>query len=321
MQNGGLTESGQVHKPVLAAEVADLLRVRAGGTYVDGTLGSGGHARLVLERLGAGGRLFGIDRDGQAIERSRSSLAKWGGQCVFVHRSFADLAGIAEEHRIGKVDGILLDLGVSSEQLETPERGFSISRNGPLDMRMDGAGGKTAADLVNGLSVDELKAVIRRFGEEPAAGAIARAIVREREKAPIAATLRLAEIVSAAVGGRHGRIHPATRTFQAIRIAVNGELDALERGLEAGLRLLGPGGRMAVISFHSLEDRLVKNCFREHAGRYESLEGGGQVRLVKEPAVVVLTKRPVTASDDELEANPRSRSAKLRVAERAGEPE
>ena len=307
-------ESG--HRPVLAAEVIELLRIREDGTYLDGTAGSGGHAALILERLGPAGRLVGIDRDNEALDRCRQRFAGLTQKWTMVHGNFSDMEEIAAGQGIVALDGIVLDLGVSSEQLGTPRRGFSFMEDGPLDMRMDPEGGTTAADIVNGLSESELERILRLYGEEPAARRVVRALVMERQRERIGSTLKLADAVSAATGGRRGKIHPATRTFQALRIAVNGELEALESGLEAGLRLLKPGGRMAVISFHSLEDRLVKNCFREHAGRYESLQGGGSLRHVAEPEVTVVTRKPVTALQEETAVNPRARSAKLRVAER-----
>jgi len=305
-----------VHEPVLASEAVDLLAVREGGTYIDGTLGSGGHAVRIVERIGTRGCLLGIDRDEAALSRARQRLAGWRGDFLSVHGNFSDMAEIARAKGMDQVDGILLDLGVSLDQFEASERGFSFMREGPLDMRMDRTGATTAADIVNKRSQDELESIIRILGEDRDARRIARALVAEREKAHVTTTLRLAEIVARAKGGARGRINPATKTFQALRIAVNDELGAVEKGLEAGLGLLRPGGRMAVISFHSLEDRLVKTCFKAHAGSYESLEGGGRLRRFTAPAVMLVTKKPVTASPEELEHNSRARSAKLRVAER-----
>ncbi len=305
-----------MHKPVLAGEVIELLSPKEGGTYIDGTLGSGGHAELILGRMGSSGRLLGIDRDEDALARCRARLERWGGQCILRHGNFADLEGIARSCGIEQADGVLLDLGVSSEQLEQGTRGFSLLADGPLDMRMDKSSGSTAADLVNGLSEEELRTVLKEFGEERAARRIARSIVRERERCSFRTTGELARAVASAAGGPRGRIHPATRTFQAIRIAVNRELEALAAGLEAGLRMLAPGGRMAVISFHSLEDRLVKRCFVAHAGTWRSLEQGGRRLERTEPGVTLVTRKPVTPGDEEVHGNPRARSAKLRVAER-----
>lgn len=307
-----------MHEPVLLKEVVDLLRVRSGGTYIDATLGSGGHTAALLEAMGPAGRLLGIDRDPDALERVRARLGARAAQCVLVHGDYADMVALALRAGVGSVDGILLDCGVSSEQLDTPDRGFSFMADGPLDMRMDPTAGPSAADLVNRLPEEDLFFVLRTLGEEPAARRISRAIASARRAAPIATTGQLASIVERAVGGRRGRQHPATRTFQAIRLRVNGELESLERGLEAGLGLLGAGGRMAVISFHSLEDRIVKNGFRRHAGHWESLAQGGRAWCGEEPRVQLVTRKPVTPAADEEARNPRSRSAKLRVAERLG---
>jgi 16S rRNA (cytosine1402-N4)-methyltransferase len=207
---------------------------------------------------------------------------------------------------------------VSSEQIDTARRGFSFMADGPLDMRMDPTEGPSAADVVNGLPEEDLFSVLKTLGEEPAARRIARAIAAARQAAPIAGTGQLASIVARAVGGRRGRLHPATRTFQAIRMRVNREQESLDRGIEAGLSLLGTGGRMAVISFHSLEDRIVKNGFRRHAGQWESLAAGGRAWRGEEPRVQIVTRKPVTPAEDEQRRNPRSQSAKLRVAERLG---
>ena len=305
-----------MHKPVLAAEVMELLAPKEGGVYVDGTLGSGGHAELILGRIGAGGKLLGIDRDGDAVARCKARLAQWGEQCILRQGNFADVEGIAGSCGIARVDGLVLDLGMSSDQLDDGSRGFSLLAEGPLDMRMDRSSGPAAADLVNGLSEEELRNILWEFGEERAARRIARAIVRARERCPLKTTADLVQAVLSATGGARGRIHPATRTFQAIRIAVNRELEALAAGLEAGLRLIAPGGRMAVISFHSLEDRIVKRCFAAHAGAWRSLEDGGRRLERIEPGILPVTKRPVRPGEKEVRENPRARSAKLRVAER-----
>lgn len=306
-----------MHISVLMNEVIDLLVVKPDGLYVDGTLGNGGHTKAIVEKGGAGVRVVGVDRDVQALERAAGNLASCKAQVTLVHGNSADMSGIVKEKGIRAVDGVLLDLGVSSEQLDEGERGFSFMKDGPLDMRMDGSGdGASAADLVNGLSVEELCRIIREFGEERMAWQIARAIVRERAREPIRTTGRLAAIVEKAAGGRRGRIHPATKTFQALRMSVNDELGSLERALDGGLSLLAPGGRMAVISFHSLEDRMVKSFFGRHAGKWESLQAGGQRWIGELPVMKIVTRKPVMASGLEAAENPRSRSAKLRVAER-----
>ena len=309
------------HVPVLVGEVLERLAVRPGGIYVDGTLGSGGHARAVLERAGPQGVLLGIDRDAEAIARARRNLQGVAGRCVFVKGNFAEVAGIARREGFDRVDGVLLDIGVSSEQLDEPERGFSFRADSALDMRMDRSSGSTAADLIRRLSEEELRSILRDYGEEHRAARIARAIVAARKRMPLATTGELARVVETAAGGRRGRLHPATRTFQALRIAVNDELDCLERGLVGGLDLLAPGGRLAVISFHSLEDRIVKRFAVRHAGRWESLQAGGRRWHGELPVVALVTRKPVTPSEEEVGRNPRARSAKLRVVERlAGGP-
>jgi len=310
-----------MHEPVMLGEVVDLLQIVEGGRYLDGTAGNGGHSEAILARAGSGGALLALDQDRSAVERVRARLAGYGSRAQVVHANFSRMAEAAGQAGWTAVDGIVLDLGVSSEQLDTPERGFSFMKDGPLDMRMDTTGAATAADLVNALDEAELVQVLRTLGEEPQAGRIARAIVRARESERFTGTARLAEVVAAAAGGRHGRLHPATRTFQALRMAVNRELENLEAGLEAGLRLLKPGGRMAVIAFHSLEDRVVKTCWVRHAGRWESLPQGGEVWRGVLPAVVRVTRKVARPTDDEVARNPRARSARLRVVERLpGEP-
>jgi len=290
--------------------------VKEGATYIDGTVGNGGHAESILTRLGAKGRLLGIDRDAKAVERAKANLAAWGSACCVVHGNYARMKRIAADAGFDRVDGILLDLGVSSDQLETPDRGFSFQNDGPLDMRMDQSQQMTAADLLERSGENELRLLLRELGEERHAVRLARAIVRERSRERITSTSQLARIVSAAAGGRRGRIHPATRTFQAVRMAVNAELDCLEQGLCEGLDLLRVGGRMAVIAFHSLEDRMVKTFFRRHAGKWESLQAGGRAWRGEEPRVSVLTRKPIVPSAEEIERNPRARSAKLRAVER-----
>ncbi len=293
------------HTPVLLAEVIAALAPRPGGRYLDATVGGGGHALAVLQAAQPGGVLLGIDADPAALAATAERLAEAGlsQQAVLRHGSFADLAALAAEAGFAAVDGILFDLGVSSYQLDTPERGFSFAADGPLDMRLDPTQGPTAADLVNRLSERELAGIIFQYGEEHAARRIARAIVERRRSQPFQSTADLAAVVARAVGGRHGRIHPATRTFQALRIAVNHELDRLAAALPQAVALLALGGKLAVISFHSLEDRIVKQFLRA--------EAAGEA-----PRLAIITKKPVVASDTEVAANPRARSAKLRVAVR-----
>ena len=305
-----------MHQPVLLKEVIELMGVKPGGRYIDGTVGAGGHASAIMEKAGFGGQLLGIDRDAAALARTAEKLSKWGSGCVLEQGDFADMIAMAERHDLKDVDGVLLDLGMSSDQVDSPERGFSFLQDGPLDMRMDLSQELTAAKLVNEIGEPALADLLWRLGEEAASRRIAKRICEERARRPIETTAQLAEIVSEAMGGRRGRIHPATRTFQALRMAVNSELESLERGLDAALNLVAPGGRVAVISFHSLEDRVVKQKFVGHAGRWESLPAGGRHWVGERPAVRRITRKPVTASDGELAENPRARSAKLRVVER-----
>jgi len=305
-----------MHRAVLLDEVMVWLAPKPGGVYVDGTLGGGGHTRAIAEVIGPTGRVMALDQDAGALERARQNLGECSDRCLLVQGSFARMDEVAAAQGITKVNGVLLDVGISSDQLDDPERGFSFMREGPLDMRMDQGGAATAAGLLNTLDEDALADILRRFGEEPRARAISRRVVQQRIREPFARTSQLAELVMEVYGGRRGRIHPATLTFQALRIAVNGELDALEQGLKAGLRILAPGGRMAVIAFHSLEDRMVKQFFVEHQGRMESLPAGGEQWVGTLPEMKILTRKPVIATDRECQENPRARSAKLRVAER-----
>lgn len=305
-----------MHQPVMLREVLDGLAPRPGRRLIDGTLGGGGHAEALLELIGREGVLLGIDRDPGAIERARDRLSGWGGACVLAHGNFADIRRLAEERGLSGVDGILLDLGMSSDQVDAPERGFSFAQDGPLDMRMDPTQGATAADLVNDASEEELARILWELGGERAARRIARALVAERQRKPIRTTGELARLVEDALGGRRGRIHPATKTFMAIRMAVNQELECIERGLEDGLTLLRPGGRMAVLTFHSIEDRMVKRCFKRHVGHWESLQAGGRAWRGDAPAVRAVHRKPLTPAAEEVARNPRARSAKLRVVER-----
>jgi 16S rRNA (cytosine1402-N4)-methyltransferase len=296
------------HVPVLLSEVIAGLAPRAGGRYVDATLGGGGHALATLAASSPDGRLLGIDADPAALTAAGARLAIYGERATLAHGNFRDLAALAREHGFAQVDGILLDLGVSSHQLDTPERGFSFTADAPLDMRLDPTQGETAADLVNATPEDQLADLIYRYGEERGSRRIARFIAEARRRQPIATTAELADLVARALGGRHGKIHPATRTFQALRIAVNRELESLEAALPQAVELLAPGGRLAVIAFHSLEDRIVKLFFRAESGYGGDNAGAERLQII--------TKKPIEASDQEARTNPRSRSAKLRVAEK-----
>jgi 16S rRNA (cytosine1402-N4)-methyltransferase len=305
-----------MHVPVLLNETLELLVTNPAGTYIDGTLGRGGHATEILKRLAPEGRLIGLDRDAEAIEETKEILKPYGERAIRIHGNFADMKELCKSIGVAEVDGVLLDLGISSPQIDVAERGFSFAKDGPLDMRMDRTQGRSAADLVNEDDEETLASWIYRLGEDRDSRRIARAIVLERQHGRIERTLKLAEIVERAKGGRRGAIHPATQTFQALRMAVNAELESLEAGLEAGLSLLREGGRMAVITFHSLEDRPVKEFFKRHTVKRESLQQGGEKLVYDEPAVRLLTKKPLTAATDEVKENPRARSAKLRVVER-----
>ena len=282
------------HIPVLLAECMELLAVKRGGLYVDGTLGLGGHAAEVLLRSEPDGRLLGVDRDGETLARAEAALAGFGSRVRFAQADFREVPALLAGDR---PDGILLDLGVSSLQLDTAERGFSFQADGPLDMRMDRSRGETAAEVVNRTREADLADLIYKFGEERASRRIARAITRARERAPIRTTGELAEIVRrAAPRSRRPGLHPATRTFQAVRIHVNRELDGLGPALESLAACLAPGGRLVVIAFHSLEDREVKHTFRGLASRGYRL----------------LTKKPLRPGEEETRVNPRARSARLR---------
>lgn len=313
-------ETDFYHLPVLLEEAVDSLDCRRGGIYVDGTLGGGGHAAEILKRISPGGRLVGIDADPEALKEAGAKLGRYGSSVVIRKGNFGNIAGIMAELGIGKVNGILLDLGVSSHQLETAQRGFSFTRDARLDMRLDQTGGKTASDLVNGLSEQELERIFRELGEERLARRIAAAIVRSRKESPVRTTGELAEIVSRSVPAeaRRGRIHPATRVFQALRMAVNDELANLEKALTDGFELLAEGGRFAVVSFHSLEDRMVKNYFR-------SLEKGCVCppdfpfcTCHKQARAKLIARRAIKPGPAEIEMNPRARSARLRTAVRIG---
>lgn len=298
-------------------EVLQYLAPRSGGVYLDGTLGGAGHARLVLEAT-AESRLIGLDRDPAALAKAQEVLAPFDGRASLHHCTFAEATEVLAELGVGGLDGMLLDLGVSSHQLDTAERGFSFQQEAPLDMRMDTTRGITAAEVVNTAPVEELELIFKDYGEERFARRIARRIETVRVERAIETTLELAELVKSAVPRPRGpqRIHPATRVFQALRIHVNGELDQVREGVAAAIDLLNPGGRLVVISFHSLEDRIVKHLFRDEAKgcicppRFPICQCG------REPRLKLLTRKGVRASDEELSVNPRSRSAVLRAAER-----
>jgi len=309
---GGLAR----HIPVLARPAIDFLGVRDGGLYIDGTFGAGGYTRLILETPGS--HVLAIDRDPTAIAAGTALVEASAGRLTLAQGPFSELDTIAQAHGIAAVDGVVLDIGVSSMQLDDAERGFSFRYNGPLDMRMSGEG-PSAADVIAGASERDLAAVIATLGEERHARAVARAIVRARSEAPIRTTAVLADIVGRVVRSRPGDIHPATRTFQALRILVNDELGELAAALAAAERILKGGGRLAVVAFHSLEDRIVKTFLVERSKTSAGSRHRPELPQAA-PTFQVLTRRPVTADDAEIAANPRARSAKLRAAERTAAP-
>jgi len=307
------------HRSVMPDEVLHWLQPRAGGVYLDGTLGGAGHARLILEAA-AESRLIGLDRDPAALANAKEVLAPYGERVSLHHRTFAEASIVLAQLGVAGLDGMLLDLGVSSHQLDTAERGFSFMKEAPLDMRMDTTTGITAAEVVNTAEADELARIFFEYGEERFSRRIARRIVEVRQATPILTTTALADLVRGAVPRGRGpaRIHPATRVFQALRIHVNGELDQVRQGVVAAIDLLKPGGRLVVISFHSLEDRLVKHMFRQEAVGCICPPRLPVCVCNHRPRVQVLTRKGVRASEEEVESNPRSRSAVLRAVERCG---
>jgi 16S rRNA (cytosine1402-N4)-methyltransferase len=311
------------HLPVMAGRVVELLRPRPGGVYLDATLGLGGHSQRILQASGPSGRVIGLDRDPAALALARERMAWAGERLVTVRASFADLAEVAEDVGVERVDGVLYDLGVSSLQLDEPERGFSYRVDAPLDMRMDTTGGVTAAEVLATYPRAELTRVFRLYGQERFASRIARFVDEARRRAPIRTTGELVELVKAAIpaAARRTGPHPARRVFQALRIEVNGELTALADSLPQAIDLLAPSGRVVVLSYHSLEDRIAKRTFVAAAtGAQEGLPGLGPV-AAPEPSpqsarIAILTRRPESPGPDEVAANPRAESAKLRAAEK-----
>jgi len=293
----------EIHIPVMLSEIIEYLNLKSGGTYVDGTLGMAGHSQAILNQIGAKGRLVGIDCDAQSLAMAKERLKPFANQCYLVNSNFSKIDTVLEDLKIAKVDGILLDLGISSFQIENPERGFSFRQEEPLDMRLDQNISMSAYDLVNSLSEKEISKILRDYGQERWHNRIAKYIITQRAKNAIETTDDLSRIVLKAIGQgqKWQKIHPATRTFQAFRIAVNRELDVLKEALEKCVEVLDVGGRVAVISFHSLEDAIVKHYFRLCA---------------KEEKIKIITTKPLRPTDEESERNPRSRSARLRVAER-----
>lgn len=305
------------HLPVMLEEVVALLRPRAGMRFLDGTFGGGGHAAALLAASAPDGQLLGLDRDAETLAAAASQFIAFGQRCRFLHANFSDAIRLLSELGWEGVDGIILDLGFSSLQVEEPERGFSFLRSGPLDMRMDRDDDSSAADFINDASERELQRIFREFGEEPAARALARAVTRARATIALATTTDLAEVIGRVIPRTsRSHLHPATRVFQALRIAVNRELDHLAAFLREGYRLLRPGGRLVILSYHSLEDRLVKEAFRRWAA---SCICPPQLQVCAcrwSPQVRILTPKPLPPTAEEVAANPRARSARLRAVER-----
>ena len=308
------------HIPVMLEEVIEALRIEPGGTYVDATMGAGGHAEAILQRLGSRGTLVGIDWDGDAVELAKKRLEKYSKQLKIRRGNFADLTAILGGAGVERVDGVLFDLGISSVQLARAERGFSFQLDGPLDMRMDLRLKLNAEMVVNRTPSEELARLLRRYGDEKKAKQIARAIERSRRKRPIRTTRELADIVVAAVGmSPRARIHPATRTFLSLRIVVNDEIEHLKKGLRAAVKSLKPTGRVCVISFHSIEDRTVKTAFASFTRGCICPPALPVCGCGRKPLLRTVTRRPLLPEPDEVRRNPRCRSAKMRIGERTKE--
>ena len=304
------------HTPVLLEEVVNQLQPRRGGLYVDCTVGGGGHAREMLRACGPDGQLIGLDWDEDAIAASRERLSEFGARVQLVRANYLELERVLMSLGVTAVDGVMFDLGVSSRQFDEPTRGFSFLREGPLDMRMSRQLAATARDILRTADLEELAKIFRLYGEEKRARAIAREIVAERERAPIETTTQLARSVERVLGPKHGAIHPATRVFQALRISVNDELGNLKRGLEVSTKFLKSGARLAVISFHSLEDRIVKHFFVEKSAGCVCPPQLPVCACGRKEVLRIVTKKPVIAGEQEVHGNPRARSAKMRVAEK-----
>ena len=304
-----------VHRPVLLRETIELLAVERGGLFVDCTVGLGGHSEAILQA--ADTQVIGIDRDEEALEMARKRLAEFGGRFRAVHADFRELTRVLATAKVSKPRGVLADLGVSSLQLDSPSRGFSFRHEAPLDMRMDRSSGETAAELLGCLSEVEIARLIFEYGEERHSRRIARRIVERRAAGePVQTTKELAHLVERAIGGKKRRIHPATRTFQALRIAVNRELEGLSQFVADAIDALEPQGRLAVISFHSLEDRIIKRTLLKFSGRCQCPPRSPLCSCGARKAVEILTRRPVTPTEAEFVENPRARSAKLRAAQK-----
>ena len=306
------------HRSVLLDECMEGLAIKENGIYVDGTCGGAGHSSVIVSRLGKGGRLIGLDQDATAVQVATERLSVYGERARVVRSNFCELGQVCKELEIDHIDGLLLDLGVSSYQLDTPERGFSYQADAPLDMRMDIRNPLTARTVVNEYSEDKIRKILFEYGEERFSSRIASNIVRARESAPIETTGELVEIIKRSIPAhaREGGHHPAKRSFQALRIEVNAELDVIAPAIKSAVGLLNPGGRIAIITFHSLEDRIVKQAFNDLASGCTCPKNFPVCVCGKKPQVKIVTKKPILPSKEELEVNPRSRSAKLRVAEK-----
>jgi len=303
------------HTPVLAQEVLESLAPESGHRYIDATVGAAGHAQAILEASHPDGVLIGLDVDENALAIARERLTPFSKRAYLFHLSYTEIAQALQNTGWDGMDGILFDLGVSSMQVDTPQRGFSFIKDGPLDMRFNESDLRSAADIINHWSEDDLADIIWEYGEEPRSRSIAHAISQSR---PLETTKQLADLVLDVYHGQRGKTHPATRTFQAVRIAVNDEMNAIQKGLEEALRFLRPGGKITVISFHSLEDRIVKNYFRRESKDCICPPEQPVCVCGHKASLTILTKKPITAKDDEIKNNPRSRSAKLRVAQKIG---
>ena len=306
------------HRSVLLDECMEGLAIKENGIYVDGTCGGAGHSSVIASRLGKEGRLIGLDQDATAVQVATERLSVFGERARVVRSNFCELGQVCKELEIDHIDGLLLDLGVSSYQLDTPERGFSYQADAPLDMRMDIRNPLTARTVVNEYSEDKIRKILFEYGEERFSSRIASNIVRARESAPIETTGELVEIIKRSIPAhaREGGHHPAKRSFQALRIEVNAELDVIAPAIKSAVGLLNPGGRIAIITFHSLEDRIVKQAFNDLASECTCPKNFPVCVCGKKPQVKIVTKKPILPSKEELEVNPRSRSAKLRVAEK-----
>ena len=306
------------HKPVLLCECLEGLNINPDGVYVDGTAGGAGHSFEIASRLTGRGLLLALDQDETAVRVASERLSRFGEHARVIHSNFCNLEAVCKSEGVEKIDGLLLDLGVSSYQLDTPERGFSYQNDAPLDMRMDRGNPLTAYDIVNTYPEEEIKRILWEYGEEKFASRIASNIIRARETAAISTTGELVEIIKRSIPAhcREGGHHPAKRSFQAIRIAVNAELDVIAPAIRSAVRLLNPGGRIAIITFHSLEDRIVKQTFQELAQGCTCPKDFPVCVCGNKPKIKILTKKPILPTEQELEENPRSRSAKLRVAQK-----